>query len=357
MPETRKKIALFLGSDIVAHLIMNKIVPQILQAGYEPVLFFPKHHASSKADLPELKTMAFLERHLLKETVYPFLDQDRLRNLPNYSPNRLATKYGLHIEEVANVNDPAFVNEIATMKGLVGALSIRCFQIFKPPIINAIKNVGFFANMHPGLLPEFRGVYSTARTMASNSPEFGITLHVVDPGIDTGDIYYMGRKPLDRNKTVYRTNFELAALGAQKINTLIGDLQAGNAFDRRPQTEDGSVGAYYSYPNAEELKSWKQKGVRLYDPAEIAEMLSNVFTQPDTYTGNLLEAEINKAIALHFQKATVANDPGVPSANANVSTGTNGGTTAFQAQRILPEKPRGTFGRRRPLLGWPRVHV
>ncbi|HEY8964031.1 MAG TPA: formyltransferase family protein [Alphaproteobacteria bacterium] len=330
---TWPKIALFLGSDIVAHMIMNKIVPYFINAGFEPILYFPKHLSSDRANLPELKDMAYLERHILNETVYPFLEAHPSKNQPNLTPIQLAQKHGLQIIPVANVNDPAFVQNVGDIKGLAGALSIRCFQIFKKPIIDTIKSEGFFLNMHPGLLPEFRGVYSTARTMASNISEFGCTLHEVDEGIDTGAIWYSKEKDIDRNKTVFRTNFELAALGAQMIKHVIEDLEADTRPHIRPQSNSGT---YFTYPTQDVLDQWRRDGLRLNNPCEVTEMLSNVFTMQGTDHSRAFEREVQNALTIHFQKASVANDDHVSM---------NGHDIAAAVQVVQPG-PRKVFGRR-----------
>ncbi len=49
-------------------------------------------------------------------------------------------------------------------------------------------------NMHAGITPRYRGVHGGYWALASNDPEnAGVTVHVVDPGIDTGDVLAQDR--------------------------------------------------------------------------------------------------------------------------------------------------------------------
>tara|TARA_R110000824_G_scaffold111081_1_gene259307 strand:- start:103 stop:720 length:618 start_codon:yes stop_codon:yes gene_type:complete len=54
-----------------------------------------------------------------------------------------------------------------------------------PPTI--LKNKVCF-NFHPGVLPEYKGAGSYSWVLINNEPKAGVTLHLIDSGIDTGDI-------------------------------------------------------------------------------------------------------------------------------------------------------------------------
>jgi len=54
------------------------------------------------------------------------------------------------------------------------------------------KNNGRFLNLHPSLLPEFRGVADPMKEMIKQKRRYGgVTLHEVDPEFDSGSIYGM----------------------------------------------------------------------------------------------------------------------------------------------------------------------
>lgn len=47
---------------------------------------------------------------------------------------------------------------------------------------------GRIVNIHPSLLPKYRGLLAIERAYENKDPEIGITIHYVDSGIDTGTI-------------------------------------------------------------------------------------------------------------------------------------------------------------------------
>jgi methionyl-tRNA formyltransferase len=52
-------------------------------------------------------------------------------------------------------------------------------------------------NLHLAPLPEYRGRYSAAHAVAEGARSFGVTLHYVDAGIDTGPIIAEARFGID----------------------------------------------------------------------------------------------------------------------------------------------------------------
>ena len=51
-----------------------------------------------------------------------------------------------------------------------------------------------FINYHSGINPAYRGMYGGYFALANDEPEhFGATVHLIDEGVDTGDILYQSR--------------------------------------------------------------------------------------------------------------------------------------------------------------------
>lgn len=61
-------------------------------------------------------------------------------------------------------------------------------RILGPVILN--KFPGKIVNIHPSLLPLYPGVDSYRRAFEDKVPESGVTVHVVDEGVDTGPILF-----------------------------------------------------------------------------------------------------------------------------------------------------------------------
>ena len=308
----RKKVALFVGSDITAHLIMNQVVEDMIDKGvFEPVLFFPDQPKSTRGTLPELRNFAFHDRVLLNDFVYPHIEQNPFPRATNLSPAQLALAHNLQCEAVPNVNSPEFCKRIADDKDIVGGISIRCFQIFKEGMIDTFKEKNaFFLNLHPGLLPEYRGVFSTFRRMfdiaAGNADanDYGCTLHKIDRGIDTGYILQTLSREYDAGDSGFLSNVKMAPLGANLINNALNQVHAG--FNLRGYPQDATKGQYYTYPTIDEVCDWNDAGVKFIKPGESVSTLVNAFSRAGTPHGQILADKLTTAIK-NFENSSVAN--------------------------------------------------
>jgi len=72
--------------------------------------------------------------------------------------------------------------------------SFQYDQIVSQKVINTTKYGAI--NMHFSPLPKYRGVAPIAWALINGENEYGVTIHYMDPGIDTGDI-------------ISQTNFEI----------------------------------------------------------------------------------------------------------------------------------------------------
>tara|TARA_B100001057_G_C22847393_1_gene949630 strand:+ start:2148 stop:3041 length:894 start_codon:yes stop_codon:yes gene_type:complete len=96
-----------------------------------------------------------------------------------------AVKNNIYYFAHENVNSDEFISVIKKFKcDLFVSMSFN--QIFKSRIINLPKYKTI--NCHAGKLPFYRGRNVLNWVLINDEKEFGITVHYVDKGIDTGDI-------------------------------------------------------------------------------------------------------------------------------------------------------------------------
>jgi phosphoribosylglycinamide formyltransferase 1 len=73
-------------------------------------------------------------------------------------------------------------------------------HILTPPFLDRFPER--VINVHPSLLPEFPGAHAVADQLAAGVAEAGVTVHVVDEGVDTGPILLQERVPVRDGDTV-----------------------------------------------------------------------------------------------------------------------------------------------------------
>lgn len=129
---------------------------------------------------------------------------------------------------------------------LVGGFSI----ILKRPIIE-LPRIGC-VNAHSSLLPKHRGPNPFIAAVLANEKKAGVTFHIIDEGIDTGDIIGQFAFPLgpqDTGLTVYNQACKVAGQHVVEVvdrieaEGLRGVPQDPNeaSYDRKPEKKDSYI--------------------------------------------------------------------------------------------------------------------
>jgi folate-dependent phosphoribosylglycinamide formyltransferase PurN len=85
--------------------------------------------------------------------------------------------------EVASVNDASVSDQLT--KFAPDVVLVNGTRIIKPNILTGVDAA--FINTHVGITPMYRGVHGGYWALWNDDPDnFGVTIHVVDPGVDTG---------------------------------------------------------------------------------------------------------------------------------------------------------------------------
>jgi folate-dependent phosphoribosylglycinamide formyltransferase PurN len=134
--------------------------------------------------------------------------------------------------EVPAVNSPECLAVLARLKPRV--ILLVGTRIVDRPTLAAISAP--LINYHAGITPKYRGIHGGYWAKAQGDlANFGVTVHLVDPGIDTGAVLYQGRltpSPADNYATF--PYLQLAAV-LPLIEQAARDALAGKLM---PQTVD-----------------------------------------------------------------------------------------------------------------------
>src|SRR6202011_3409794 len=72
-------------------------------------------------------------------------------------------------------------------------------------------------NIHASLLPKYRGVSPISEAILQDDPETGVTIMLLDAGVDTGPILLSRAIPIAEDETTGSLTDKLAALGAEAL--------------------------------------------------------------------------------------------------------------------------------------------
>lgn len=161
-----------------------------------------------------------------------------------------------------NVNSPEFIDMMRAY-GCDIFVSMSFNQIFRHEIINLPQHKTI--NCHAGKLPFYRGRNILNWALINDEEEFGITIHYVDEGIDTGDIIFQNcYKITDQDD--YSTLLKRAHTGcADDLYSAIKLLQKGKGV-RQVQTSIHPVGFYCTARKVgDERLDWNQTSREVFN--------------------------------------------------------------------------------------------
>jgi folate-dependent phosphoribosylglycinamide formyltransferase PurN len=142
-------------------------------------------------------------------------------------------------------------------------LSVFSKEILKEECIR-VPRLGVL-NLHPSLLPEYRGVSPTFWALAEAQPQTGCTLHMIDHGIDTGGLIAQKSFPTAGLRTEHAVYMRCAALGSAMLLSVLSTIRDGGKLRTTPQTSGGS---YRSLPTRQAIRQFYRNGKRFFSIKE-----------------------------------------------------------------------------------------
>lgn len=164
--------------------------------------------------------------------------------------------------ENVNINSKAFIGEVKTLNCDL-FVSANYNQIFKTEIINIPKLKTI--NCHTGMLPFYRGMNALNWTIINGEQEYGITTHMVDEGIDTGDIVHQGKYAIGFYDTYKDIIDQTYSRYADVLYTGIKQLQDGSANIVK-QIDIHPTGFYCGARTiGDEVVDWNQSAIDVHN--------------------------------------------------------------------------------------------
>lgn len=165
---------------------------------------------------------------------------------------------GLTIE---NVNSEGSLSILRGFKSDI-FVSMSFNQIFKKDILMA-PPLGII-NCHAGKLPFYRGRNILNWVLINGESEFGITVHHIDAGIDTGDIILQKTFPISLEDD-YGSLLKIAYLEcAPLLVEAISQIRTGTS-QRVPQNQIDSFGTYFPRRiEGDEVIDWNQTSWEIF---------------------------------------------------------------------------------------------
>lgn len=146
-----------------------------------------------------------------------------------------AQKLGLPILQPPSLKDHEFLKLLTTDIGVV----VGYGKIIPPAIFNFPKHGTL--NIHPSLLPKYRGPSPVQTAILNGDTETGVTIMKLDEEMDHGDTVAISSFQLPATSSSEEIHSALFKLGTDLLIKVLPDYLSGNI---RPQPQDHSKATY-----------------------------------------------------------------------------------------------------------------
>jgi methionyl-tRNA formyltransferase len=215
-------------------------------------------------------------------------DRRRGRGLRITSPPaaEAARKLGIELLQTPSVNEPAVLEKIS---GTGAEMGIVCAfgQLIKEPLLSTLPML----NVHPSLLPRWRGAAPIERAIMARDPETGVSILRVTAGLDSGPVALRERTPIHPDENYGSLSARLAEIGGELIVRAL-ELHAASGLEFTDQDESAATYAEKIEPTERRL-----------DPSRPAPDLAAVVRALTPHIGAYLELDGGKRLGVRVARA------------------------------------------------------
>lgn len=198
-------------------------------------------------------------------------------------------------------------------------------------------------NIHASLLPRWRGAAPIHRAIEAGDTETGVCIMQMDAGLDTGGVVDTVPLAIEPSDTTALLHDRLAALGAERIVSVLHKLAAGEALVAQAQPE---VGVTYAHK--------LEKAESLLDVAAPAEVLDRKIRAYNPFPGAVLQAADKSSKPIKIWQASIVNGCGTP--GMVMAADDNGVVVACGKDALRLEVLQAPGGKRLPASEFLRGH-
>ena len=231
------------------------------------------------------------------------------------------------LERGLKVLQPETVADLDAVVGTLGHLEIAvvvAFGMLLPPATLRRPRRGF-VNVHFSLLPRWRGAAPVERAILAGDETTGVSLMVIDEGLDTGPVLAVEATPIGPDENRAELTDRLATLGAGLLADTLPGYLAGE-IRPEPQPEEGVTTAWRITPEDRRLDPGMTS-------AEVLRLVRALAPRPGAYA-------ITAGHRIQLLEARPADHPGIPPGEVRAEDGVvllGTGDGAIQLAVVQPE--------------------
>ena len=196
--------------------------------------------------VPSLEHLLLNQYQVMAVYTQPDKPAGRGRLLSPSPVKKVALTWNLPVEQPLRLREAQVINQIAGLHPDV--IVVAAFGQILPQAVLDIPRYGCI-NIHPSLLPRWRGASPVAAAILAGDKTTGVSIMLLDKGMDTGPVLATTEVPITAEDTTGSLTAQLARIAAPLLHeVLVRCLQSKLS----PQPQDNTKATYSGQISKEE---------------------------------------------------------------------------------------------------------
>ena len=278
--------------------------------------------------LPVLEKLSSSPYAPIAVVTRPDSRQGRGLKLKSTPVKERAQQLGIPVLTPQKLDDPSFLNEL--VKRAPDLFVVVAFSILPPEVLQ-IPKIGSI-NLHPSLLPSYRGPAPVERAIMAGEKITGVTIFFLTEKIDQGPILLQREVPINEEETGGELKKRLAIKGAEMLLELLPLIEKGEITPINQITTNASWAP--KIKEADCLIHWE-------DPAEkIKNQIRALNPSPGAFTFRSREGEKVRIKIWKAQTCAKRIPPGVIEVDeGDLYVGCGEGSLKIEILQVEGKKP------------------
>lgn len=205
-----------------------------------------------------LEALVHTSHHIVAVYTQPDRPAGRGLKLTPSAVKTLAVHYKLPVYQPKSLKESHEQEVLASFNADV--MVVAAYGLLLPSAVLRLPRLGCI-NIHPSLLPRWRGAAPIQRTLFAGDTETAVTIMQMDEGLDTGPILLVKPYTLSSDETSQTLHDTLAKIGAQALIESLDLLAQGKIS---PRAQDNDLATYaHKISKEEALIDWTRPAVEL----------------------------------------------------------------------------------------------
>ena len=167
--------------------------------------------------------------------------KDKKRNRGKFTPTPVkeyALANGIDVITPDDINDEDILKQIENIDPDI-IVVVAFGQILNDEILNSFKDR--IINLHSSVLPKYRGAAPINWAIIEGEKESGITIMLVEKGLDTGDILKIEKTDIGNDEDAQQLHDRLKVIGAKALVEVVNNF---NIYYKNREKQDEDIASY-----------------------------------------------------------------------------------------------------------------